>query len=87
MATKRYFNHYVFPRDQDVIFIGLDEYANYPENNTPLLAGHYLASEKEVDDFFDEVLTDLNRARKAAKKKIAAMNEARSEQRSSLRKT
>lgn len=77
MSSPHFFTHYVMPKDPDVIFIGLDWYAQYPGNETPLLAGHYLASEKEVDEFFDKVTSDLERARKAAKKKIAQLRSKR----------
>jgi hypothetical protein len=71
---ERHFRPYVFPEDEDVVYVGLDEWNRRPGNETPLL-GTYLCNEAEVNQRFDEIEADLKRARRstlAAVKKCQA---------------
>jgi hypothetical protein len=61
---ERHFRPYVFPKDEDIVYIGLDVWHERPDNRTPLL-GTYLCDEAEVNARFDELEADLKRARRA----------------------
>jgi hypothetical protein len=61
---ERYFRPYIFPRDEDVVYVGLDVWHQRPDNGTPLL-GTYLCNEAEVNTRFDGLEADLKRARRA----------------------
>lgn len=62
---ERYFRHYIFKGDEDVLYIGLDQWIERPDNETPLL-GVYVCSETEANERFDELEKDLKRARRRA---------------------
>jgi hypothetical protein len=59
--SGRYFRHYIFERDEDVVFVGLD---NWLERDKNALLGPYLCNEAEVNARFDEIETDLKRCRR-----------------------
>jgi hypothetical protein len=56
-----YFRHYIFPEDNDVIFVGL---GNWLERDKNVLLGPYLCNAAEVNARFDELETDLKRCRR-----------------------
>jgi hypothetical protein len=63
--TDRYFRHYAFKNDEDVLYIGLDEWITLPDNPAPLF-GAYVCTEAEVNERFDRLEKDLRRARRSA---------------------
>jgi hypothetical protein len=62
--VERHFRFYVFPEDDDVVFVGLDRWIEHAGNPTPLL-GTYLCDATEVNARFDELEADLKRCRRA----------------------
>jgi len=65
----QFFRCYIFPEDNDVVFVGLDRWIERAENETPLL-GSYLCDAAEVNARFDALETDLKRCRKETLKAI-----------------
>jgi hypothetical protein len=59
--SDRYFRHYIFPGDEDVVFFGLD---NWLERDKNALLGPYLCNAAEVNTRFDELEADLKRCRR-----------------------
>lgn len=68
--SERYFRHYIFPEDDDVVFVGLASWITRRDNPTPVL-GPYLCDAVEVNQRFDELEADLKRCRREA---LAAVN-------------
>lgn len=91
----QFFRSYVFPEDDDVVFVGLDRWIERAENKTPLL-GAYLCDAAEVDARFDALEADLKRCRretlraieklrrKAEVRRLATRTQARSTKVTSL---
>lgn len=68
--SERYFCHYIFPEDNDVVFVGHASWITRHDNPTPVL-GPYLCDAAEVNQRFDELEADLKRCRCEA---LAAIN-------------
>jgi hypothetical protein len=70
--ADRIFRSYIFPEDDDVVFVGLDRWIERAENKTPLL-GTYLCDAAEVNANFDTWEADLKRCRREALRAVETL--------------
>jgi hypothetical protein len=72
--ADRIFRSYIFPDDNDVVFVGLDRWIERAGNKTPLL-DTYLCDAAEVNAKFDTWEADLKRCRRDALRAVETLRQ------------
>lgn len=82
--ADRFFRSYVFPGDNDVVFVGLDSWIERADNQTPLL-GPYLCDAAEVNARFDDLEADFKCCRREALKQVEKLRREAGERRAAVK--